>query len=622
MTWELLNRSDQSLVATLSDRRPGAKVVVPRGGGRTAECTLDLNDSAAQVASVGDKLLRVTVAGWTDPLFIGRVAARRISFDDDEEAVRLEAVDPWAHLQRCIILHSGLFSGGKLSYKPYSGGSWEVPNIIRDLISTEAGNGHGIILGNNVTGSGNIGGFGAPHTVADDGSVGSIAWTNADVAHLAGADGSAVYCNPSPGAVGTHWLKATNWGFNIPAGATINGINVGVRRWRDGIPQLPYIADWGCKLTKAGAFVGADRVSPLIDWGTTPIFDSRGGAADLWGTTWTPAEINNSGFGVGLTAQSYLGSPGVGSFGTSSIAYVDYIKIAVYYTTAEGWPAVSNIYRDVSYPAGSNVADNIKSLVSLDYAAEWELVPKVGADGRIAQFDQFNPRQGADKTASVILKVGIDATDNALSFAYEPAMDAMVNRHTAIGDVGGTVNEFGLDWPIHTAYTANHAASQALYGIWESAEVLAGTTDPGLIKASAEAVVAANAYPLASFAMELDPETGPEVKQGGGAGTLWTGDKIAAQAGLPGATLNVQGRVGQIDIEEDDNRESDVHLVLEPDASSGVVSTISTVIVDASDGTVPPPPPEPDFQEPKKKDSNAKAKKKAQRRKRKAQRRH
>ena len=61
-----------------------------------------------------------------------------------------------------------------------------------------------------------------------------------------------------------------------------------------------------------------------------------GTTSDLWGTTWTPADINASNFGVALSANS----SGTGATRTAS---VDYIQITVTYTADTTAPTVSSI---------------------------------------------------------------------------------------------------------------------------------------------------------------------------------------------------------------------------------------------------------------------------------------
>ena len=59
--------------------------------------------------------------------------------------------------------------------------------------------------------------------------------------------------------------------------------------------------------------------------GGAPVAAVYGSTSDLWGTTWTAADINNSDFGVALAANST----------NARIAYVDYMQITVTYTVNE-----------------------------------------------------------------------------------------------------------------------------------------------------------------------------------------------------------------------------------------------------------------------------------------------
>ncbi len=64
--------------------------------------------------------------------------------------------------------------------------------------------------------------------------------------------------------------------------------------------------------------------------------------ADLWGTTWTPADINASNFGVALSVNST----------NNRIAYVDYMQISVTYTVT-----VVGSITSLNCGAGTPVAD-------------------------------------------------------------------------------------------------------------------------------------------------------------------------------------------------------------------------------------------------------------------------
>lgn len=65
-------------------------------------------------------------------------------------------------------------------------------------------------------------------TGADDASVGTITWSNPG--NITASDNT--YATNLTGCITSvsHYLKATNFGFSVPAGATITGITVEIER--------------------------------------------------------------------------------------------------------------------------------------------------------------------------------------------------------------------------------------------------------------------------------------------------------------------------------------------------------------------------------------------------------
>jgi hypothetical protein len=86
-------------------------------------------------------------------------------------------------------------------------------------------------------------------------------------------------------------LKLTTAGFAIPEGSTIMGIQVIVQGGQ--FPEFGGIAH--LQLYKAGILTGTEP--------NDRIPCTTGSSTDLWGTTWTPAQINAAGFGVGISVR-------------------------------------------------------------------------------------------------------------------------------------------------------------------------------------------------------------------------------------------------------------------------------------------------------------------------------
>jgi len=175
-------------------------------------------------------------------------------------------------------------------------------------------------------------------TGADDPAVGTIAWTNPTNIQVAGTPYAIATAVPSQGGK-THYLKGTNYGFAIPSGATIDGITVTIRRQSSGALS-PFIRDSEVKLVKGGTVQTTNKAVTGTDWALAPAWGTAtyGGAADLWGTTWTAADINAANFGVVLAAANP--NP---TAGRPRDATVDYMQITITYTPAVTIPTTLTV---------------------------------------------------------------------------------------------------------------------------------------------------------------------------------------------------------------------------------------------------------------------------------------
>ena len=82
------------------------------------------------------------------------------------------------------------------------------------------------------------------------------------------------------------------------------------------------LQDATVQLLKAGSPVGSNKASATT-WPTTIGTVNYGSSSDLWGTTWTPADLNASNFGVRFAAKN----TGAGA----ATASLDYISVTVTY---------------------------------------------------------------------------------------------------------------------------------------------------------------------------------------------------------------------------------------------------------------------------------------------------
>ena len=155
--------------------------------------------------------------------------------------------------------------------------------------------------------------------------VGTLAWSNPGRINTDDNSNSTA-SRGSDGTTTTNYLQATNFGFAIPTDATITGIVVSVNRYGSANSGSDYVRDNVVSLIKSGLVTSTNRALTTTNWVvTTTNVASYGATNDLWGSSWNPADINATNFGVALSANITRNN------GTVT-ANVDYMSITVTYT--------------------------------------------------------------------------------------------------------------------------------------------------------------------------------------------------------------------------------------------------------------------------------------------------
>ena len=128
-------------------------------------------------------------------------------------------------------------------------------------------------------------------------------------------------------------LVAEGFGFSIPAGATITGISVAILKYAT-VTVTGEVRDTTIQLLKSGSGVGSN-LAQAGSWATSSTLYNYGSSSNLWGATWTPAQINASNFGVSIAAQVSAGGA-VPPHVAITFAHVGYVTITVNYNTSSG----------------------------------------------------------------------------------------------------------------------------------------------------------------------------------------------------------------------------------------------------------------------------------------------
>ena len=174
-------------------------------------------------------------------------------------------------------------------------------------------------------------------TAANVNNGGYIAWGTPDAIKADDTDYSRALIGSTKNP--TDYLTGTNFGFTssyVPSGATINGIELVICRCCD-IADATY--DYELYLLKDGTPHGSNLAS-ATKWPTGALAEATyGGSSNLWGGTWTQADVLDADFGFRLSCKSAI----IAKAGEFSA--VDYIKIRVYYTEgAAGSLPLKNVF--------------------------------------------------------------------------------------------------------------------------------------------------------------------------------------------------------------------------------------------------------------------------------------
>ncbi|AEW03233.1 hypothetical protein A4D02_04280 [Niastella koreensis] len=130
----------------------------------------------------------------------------------------------------------------------------------------------------------------------------------------------------------TDYLQVKGFGFNIPAAASICGIQATVVRSATNVDLIFHtssVKDIDVRLMKNGVLTGTNEAATGVEW---PLLTdgnaSYGSNSDLWGSSWSPADVNNSNFGFSISAKIH------GTAALFPAARINYISITVSYLVA------------------------------------------------------------------------------------------------------------------------------------------------------------------------------------------------------------------------------------------------------------------------------------------------
>ena len=135
----------------------------------------------------------------------------------------------------------------------------------------------------------------------------------------------------------SRFLSANHFNFDIPLDATIDSIFVDIKK---ATLNANAIQDSIVQLQKDGMPVGENLYSPDL-WTTKLSYESYGHNNPLWGTTWLPADLNDTATGVILKI--------INKSDSIAQAEVDHIQMTVHFSTSTGNYSVISSPSDIEW---------------------------------------------------------------------------------------------------------------------------------------------------------------------------------------------------------------------------------------------------------------------------------
>lgn len=156
------------------------------------------------------------------------------------------------------------------------------------------------------------------------------AWSNPSA--INSSDDNRATCVNS-NAYRTSWY---DFQLNVPTNATVTGIEVRIECANQQQPNGPrrlqvHLCKNSQNTTETDFFGNGTRTTP--DLGTSDSVNTLGGANDLWGGSWTPADFNTSIFGIKVSGTG-------GSSPTTTNYQIDHFQIKVHYSLPANTRAV------------------------------------------------------------------------------------------------------------------------------------------------------------------------------------------------------------------------------------------------------------------------------------------
>jgi hypothetical protein len=392
-----------------------------------------------------------------------------------------------------------------------------------------------------------------PTVTSNDASVGTLSWSTTN--NIFTSDNSRATVSLGKNEI-SNYLVATGFDFSgIPDGAVILGITVEIERSEGAAHSDGGIKDSEVRIVQGGAISSVQNKADTATWWPDPGAESYatyGSASDLWGLSWTSAQIKASNFGVAISALDAKVAKG----GGAEVAQIDHIRITVEYSADPLTDQIHFQWKDDTYTANtedSNVElGNVSRITPIHIRLKSQ---NIGVANEVAA-KTYELQYGVKSTTCGAIGswVGIDNASDAWEMAASSYLveGASTSEELSVAtsfvsgeerEVADTTNSIG---PLNSG-----AGTEIEYSIQATASSVSGTTYCfRLYDTTAGAVLDQySVYPEAAVASEFSLEQvsyrwrnddGGELSGNQSAGYIRPDGSIASIWAITNATTNFE----------------------------------------------------------------------------------
>ncbi len=283
--------------------------------------------------------------------------------------------------------------------------------------------------------------------------IGTVAWTNMSATQVSDDNRASVSILVDTNTtITSNYLYIQGFGFSIPAGSTICGIEINIELRQVGaVFGSSSVRDNSILLLDNNGLIAGSNHASGTEWSSSDENRTYGNSTDMWGLTLTEADINDPDFGVAISVNLQASITAMVLSGE-----IDHVSMAVHYSLPLPVELLSfeanHVDREVTltWATASETNNAFFSIERSTDAVHWERVGQVSGAGNsnVQQDYSFVDQQpstgmiyyqlkqtdtdGAE-TLMKTISTHVDAVADIIAY-YDPSFEAVVIHGIPTGE--------------------------------------------------------------------------------------------------------------------------------------------------------------------------------------------